>query len=65
MKTLRAIKLNQLNSSELNRREINHLKGGNDCGYCTCVCIGGMEAYSATPIASNSNQSTAYVPYAG
>ncbi len=65
MKTLKKLKLNQLSKADLEKREMNALKGGNDCGYCTCSCYGGMSAYNGTPIASNINTATAYVPQAG
>jgi natural product precursor len=43
MKTLKKIKLNQLGKAELEKREINALKGGCDPGgggSCVCVCWG-------------------------
>ena len=39
MKTLKKIKLNQLSKVELENREMNALKGGDDCGNCVCVCV--------------------------
>ncbi len=65
MKKIGKIKLIQLSEVELEKREMNALKGGDDCAYCVCTCIGGMEAYNATPIASHINEATAYVPQAG
>ena len=65
MKVLKKIKLNQLSKVELEKREMDALKGGNDCGDCTCSCYGGWSAYSATPTASHINTATAYVPLAG
>ena len=47
------------------KNEMDALKGGNDCGDCTCSCYGGWSAYSAAPIASHINTATAYVPLAG
>ena len=41
MKVLKKIKLNQLSKVELEKREMDALKGGNDCGDCTCSCYGG------------------------
>ncbi len=65
MKTLKKIKLNQLSKVELENREMNALKGGDDCGNCVCVCVGGMDAYSGTPIETHINTETAYVPQEG
>jgi natural product precursor len=38
MKTLGKLKLNQFRKAELEKREINALRGG--C-YCKCACAGG------------------------
>lgn len=65
MKALKKIKLNQLSKVELENRDMNALKGGNDCGSCVCVCYGGMSAYSGTPIETHINTETAYVPTEG
>lgn len=64
MKVLKKIKLNQLNKMELAKRKMGMLKGGNDCGDCTCSCYGGMASYSNTPIQSHINTASVYVPLA-
>lgn len=35
MKTIKNLKLNEVSSSELKKRELNLLKGGN---FCSCMC---------------------------
>lgn len=62
MITLKKLKLTQLSKMELAKREMNALKGGNDCGYCTCVCYDGANSYNAKPIGTHINTATAYVP---
>lgn len=62
MVTLKKIKLNQLSKTDLDKRSMNALKGGHDCYSCTCNCVGGMDAYNATPINTSINTATAYVP---
>ena len=37
MKKLNSLKLNQLNKAEIEKREMNILKGGNSCSDC-CPC---------------------------
>lgn len=39
MKTLGKIKLNEFRKAELEKRELNTLKGG--CSKCKCACAGG------------------------
>jgi natural product precursor len=39
MKTLSKIKLNQFRKDELEKREMNVLKGGCECVGCACVCF--------------------------
>lgn len=65
MKKLSKLKLNQLSKAELEKRQLNALRGGNECFSCVCSCYGGSDAYSATPIASHSNTANVYVPKAG
>lgn len=64
MKTLKKIKLNQLGKEELEKRKMEMLKGGNDCGDCTCSCYGGMTGYSNTPIEGYINTASVYTPLA-
>lgn len=40
MKKIGNIKLNRLNEKELEKRELNLLKGGGDGSYCACACAG-------------------------
>lgn len=42
MKSIGKLKLNQLNNSELGRKEMKILKGGYNCA-CVCACMGGNE----------------------
>lgn len=38
MKTISKLKLNQLSKAELERRDLNQIKGGECC--CSCACAG-------------------------
>lgn len=62
MNTLKKLKLNQLNKAELEKRAMDALRGGNDCGDCVCVCAGEYLPFSSNPIESHRNTATAYVP---
>jgi natural product precursor len=53
MKTLGKLKLNQLRKAELEKREMNALKGG--CS-CKCVCAGGWDHLNTS---SNTGSSSA------
>ena len=40
MREIKKIKLNEFSKNELNRRKLNTLKGGCNCIYDNCVCMG-------------------------
>jgi natural product precursor len=62
MKKLEKLKLNQLSKAEMEKREMNHLKGGDCCG-CGChyTGSGGSSAYHNL----NANQANGYHSYGG
>lgn len=57
MKTLGKLKLNEFRKAELEKRELNALKGG--CSGCKCAC-GGEVGYETTSDNYGSSSATAY-----
>ncbi|MBB4624848.1 MULTISPECIES: TIGR04149 family rSAM-modified RiPP [Parabacteroides] len=58
MKTLGKIKLNEFRKSELEKRELNTLRGGCSCkNYCSCS---GSSDYENTSSSSSSTKNNSY-----
>lgn len=53
MKKIERLKLNQLSKTELERRELNNLKGGTNCCICGCQGPSGSVDNSNANIAGN------------
>ena len=59
MKTLSKIKLNQISKNEMEKRQMNALRGGSSgCQPCSCVCVGGGDSWADSEGPTSANTAT-------